>query len=528
MKTKFFQFKSYYEDWNIHFWSLGLLIIIALFLSLLSIEKGEQHVDVYQVMGVFDWSWAQLMKEFFTNPSGVYGGFQAPLYFILAKLYGSMFCSDLICLTIFSVIGFVLIVTVSWFSYPIITGNNNHLFRFLFTLLIAISPVFIWWAQTAKYNIWFTLISVLTLVAGMSFIHKKDFPRMFLFSIVAAATIYTHYYGVIIVFSMCFIKMIIAVYQRNLSFVLHIVYSSLIMIVLLAPLLPNLFQAIILRMNEGYHFVNGSTSFSSICRGILIEWFFGYGLIFFKSEGLLIAEAYNSIVNGQITNAITLLIEVKLFIIAIVTFLLLSGQAIYQITKRHLLQIKSVYILGVPFLSIVISEIIGLSFRFSYLGMGTFCLIGFFFMGLPYYKKNIIPLALLIVTLSLYGVSLTNYYKNMHLRYPGMWLVSEYINNHLPNSNNIIIHKWITDNRGTDQEYKLSSKHFYTYITSISEIKFPKKGKTVVFLAGRPNDLINNFEQIIQKREAIQFRLLNTWQSMELAERSIIAIEVVI
>ena len=175
-------------------------------MGIFSIGEGEQHVDYHQVMGVFDKSWVQLIKDFFINPSGVYGGFQAPLYFILAKLYGSVFCSNLICLTIFSVIGFVLIVTVSWFSYPIITGNNNHLFRFLFTLLIAISPVYIWWAQTAKYNIWFTLISVLTLVAGMSFIHKKDFPSMFLFSIVAAATIYTHYYGVIIVFSMCFIN----------------------------------------------------------------------------------------------------------------------------------------------------------------------------------------------------------------------------------------------------------------------------------------------------------------------------------
>ena len=97
--------KSSYSKQNIkNIFSLLLPLIFSLGLGLRGINVGEPHVDVYQILGVFEPSWSDLIRDFF-SPEGLYGGFQAPIYFLIGKAFGTLFGTELFQLRLLSLLG---------------------------------------------------------------------------------------------------------------------------------------------------------------------------------------------------------------------------------------------------------------------------------------------------------------------------------------------------------------------------------------------------------------------------------------
>ena len=137
--------------------SIIILIFISLSFAMYGIEVGEPHVDIYQLRGVFEKTWYELISDFST-PSGLYGGFHAPIYFLLGKAWGSIFGNDVIQFRIFSVVAHVLLVVVSWVKFPTISLNKNIFSRFLFSMLISIfsTPFLGYWFGNRRS----TLVSV--------------------------------------------------------------------------------------------------------------------------------------------------------------------------------------------------------------------------------------------------------------------------------------------------------------------------------------------------------------------------------
>jgi len=507
---------------------LGSLVIISVLLGIFRIGIGEQHVDVYQVMGVFRLSWQQLITDFFTQPTGLYGGFQAPIYFLLAKAYGSLFGSDVVQLAVFSVIALVLLVLLSWFAYPLLTKDVNQRLRFLFVFLVAASPVHIWWAQTAKYNMWFTLISAISFVTGLWFIQKRDISRLILFTISVAAVIYTHYFGFVFLAAQFCTLGLLALYRRDKSFAYRIIVAGVLVLILIAPLLPVVFQATRLRQAEQYHFTEQTIGASNIISGVLVEWIFGFGLISNHGAGMQIAQAFQIALKGRIIQAVVLLKDTSIPMLAASILVFATLYTVYQVIKQESIRENAVYIVGVPLLAFAFSQVAHIAFRFSYLGVGTWCILAFVAIGLPHAKRSIVPLSFAIGMILLYAVSLTTYYQNMDLRYPGMGLVANCLNDHATDFQVVLIDRWIIDNRGTDHEYHLPSQFPLYKIETVSDIPWAKiqHTKTVAFLSGRPEQVQSNLNALKATTPDFSWKWLESWTSLEMSERSINVLQI--
>jgi hypothetical protein len=507
---------------------LGSLVVISVLLGIFRIGVGEQHVDVYQVMGVFNLSWGQLLTEFFTQPTGLYGGFQAPVYFLLAKAYGTVFGSDVTQLAIFSVIALVLLVLLSWFVYPLLTKDTNRQRRFLFAFLVAASPVHIWWAQTAKYDMWFTLVSAISIATGLWFIQKRDTPRLILFSITVAATIYTHYFGFILLAAQFCTLGLLALYRRDKSFAYRIVVAGILVAILIAPLLPVAFQATRLRQAEQYHFTEENIGTSNIIRGVLVEWLFGYGLIAHHGVGVQITQAFQIALKGEIVQAILLLKDTIVLLLAALVIVSALLYTVYKVIKQESIRENAVYVVGVPLLALAFSQVAHMAFRFSYLSVGTWCILAFVAVGLAYAKRLFVPLTFAIGMILLYAVSLTTYYQNMDLRYPGMGLVANYLNDHASDFQVVLIDRWIIDNRGSDGEYHLPFQLPLYKIDKVSDIPRSEiqNKNTIAFVSGRPEQVQSNLDALKATTPNFSWMWLQSWMSMEMSERSINAVQI--
>jgi hypothetical protein len=501
---------------------LAIPLLLALILGFFRLGVGEQHVDVYQVQDVFKQSWVDLIRDFFT-PDGLYGGFQAPVYFLLAKAYGELFGNSNTQLALVSVVALGLLVGLSWYAYPLLTESNNRRVRFIFTLLVAASPVHIWWAQTAKYTLWFELTCVLSLVAGLQFIQKQNNRSAVLFALSIVLVIYTHYFGLIFAVAQFGILGGLALYRRDRQWLYRTSGAGAMAGALIAPLLPVVFQATQLREAEQYHFVDATISASSIVRGVIVEWVFGYGLLSGGENLSGLAHAYADLTAGNIQAALGPLFQVSVVLCAgLILFAALTYTAI-QIFRRRAASVQAIYLSAVLLTTFILAQIVHFSFRFSYLGVGTWCILACCAIGWSSARRAYAPALFVTVMLVLYSISLNVYYRNMHYRYPGMGLVVDYLDAHQSDVQSAVIDKWIVDVRGTDHEYRLPQSVSIYQVDSPSAIE-PSNlvgHSTVAFLAGRWKQVRQNLDAMKSENPSFSWVLVETWPSLEASDRSI-------
>lgn len=520
--------KHWQSKWIVLVLSLAIPIFISLTLTLNGIKVGEPHVDVYQIQGVFEPSWIELVTDFFT-PEGLYGGFQAPIYFLLAKAYGSFLGTSIPQLRLFSVIALVGLVLLSWISFPIISRSQNVYIRFIFVLLVGISPAHIWWAQTAKYNMWFYFISASSIVAALWFIQKGGIFQLSLFSFAIAATIYTHYFGFILAISQYFFLGILALNKRKKVWFSRLIISGVLVGVLVAPLLPVVYQATKLRSEEEYHFTEQIIDLSNVIRGVIVEWNFGYSLISSYGTMSKLSTLVQSIIKLDLPHAISVLQDnLALILLAVMIVGFSTLFTLLQTFKDKDSFINAIYVLSVPFLGLVISQLTHLSFRFSYLGIGIWCFLAFFAIGWSRTKRLWMLVANVIVILFLFIVSLNTYYKNLEFRYPGSGLIVQYLNEQNQDVETVIIDKWITRNRGTKVTLEQIPSGIQLYeINGMSEILpiLSQNKSALAFLAGNIKEVTSELDTFSSENQNISWSLIKSWTSLMQSERSIHAVQ---
>ena len=503
--------------------SIIILVFISLSFTMYGIEVGEPHVDIYQLRGVFEKTWYELISDFST-PSGLYGGFHAPIYFLLGKAWGSIFGNDVIQLRIFSVVAHVLLVVVSWVKFPTISLNKNIFSRFLFSMLISISPAFIWWAQTAKYNMWFYSISTITIITALSFIQRGGISQLVLFSSAIAIMIYTHYFGFIIAAAQYILLSIIGLIKKSKVWFIRLIISIILTGIFVSPILTIVYDAAQQRSEEGYHFSNQKIKFTAVIRGMILDWNFGHSLIsdYGNVEKLTLINEHVS--KFRLKSAMALLKgEFALTISAFLCFGLSFVFSISQILRDREKLLNAAYIISIPFLCLLLSYLGSLSFRFSYCGVGIWCFLAFYSIGWSNTKHLWTLIANVLFVVYIFSWSLTNYYQKLEYRYPGFELVNQYLIEEYQNGEKVIIDRWILDHRDPEKKYLEIPKNVnVSAINKLEEILpiLINDGKAMAFLAGDLDRLTYSIRDF-SKVDNITFSKLKSWISLQQNERSL-------
>ncbi len=119
-------------------------------LGFFRIGDFEPHVDSGLVLRAVATPSLKHLKEYLSL-TDCFGGFYPPLYFVFQKINAGIFGSSLTVLTAFSIPFHVLLIlsTAKFFDKQKMCEGWAGKWC---AAMIALSPVFIWWDQTMKYN----------------------------------------------------------------------------------------------------------------------------------------------------------------------------------------------------------------------------------------------------------------------------------------------------------------------------------------------------------------------------------------
>lgn len=506
--------------------SLGLCAAASVF----RIGESEPHADIYQVRSLFRVTWGELLRDFLT-PDGLFGGYHPPLYFVIAKAYGSIIGTSLVSLRLLSVIALLVLVWISWCSYPLLSGSSDWRLRLWFSLAVGLSPAHIWWAQTAKYTMWLYLFYALSMVAGIGILQSQSRRTVVLFSLSAAALVSAHYLGIFLVAGHYIVLGAAAALLRDRGLFRGLVLSAALMAGLLAPILPTFYEAVRLREADGLH-VEYDEPFSvpNVLRGVLKQWNFGYSLSpeggglegvrdllggLRRLDAARVASGWRKAAGPLCAGGLLGLC------------LLQAGRLVLHAEPS--LRRRALYVAAVPALAMALSLIRGLPNRFVYLGFGTWCTSAFLAIAWSARKRLGGTLWLATGVLALYGVSLVSYYRDLDLKYPGIRLVTTYLDANKSEFDLALIDDWITIRRGTALPATLGSPTIRTeYFQSYNPfpVRFLENRRVVAFIAGEPAAAESLMVSVRKEHPGFRWTLLRSWISMENSGRSIHAYRV--
>ena len=504
---------------------LPLALVIGLALGVIGISVPEEHVDSYQVRSVFPVAWKPFLKDFF-DPEGLFGGFQAPLYFIIAKLYGSIFGDSTISLRMLSVIAFCGLIALTGTAIPLLKLGRDKWVSTWFIFMIATSPAYIWWAQTAKYNMWFYWISVASLISGVLLLQHPSLPSIVLFCITTGAALYTHYFAFVIALSQFLILILISVFRKDRQLLQSVLICGLVVLILISPLLPTLLSATQARQQEQYHFSEQGINVMDLVRGFFFEWNFSYPLNLNHGLLLQLMQVFAIYQRDGFLQALKSIQGYAFQLIAIITLSLSLFQVILILRRKPGLAYIAGYIGGVPLLSIAISLAIKFALRFNYLGLGTWSTYAVLAIGWHNYRRRrslIIAMGALLWILQM--LSLKNYYTHLDLKYPGMKVVVDHFKSQPSQCESVFIDSWIKDVRGSRSSSLLMmpSNLKVQMISKIEEIQLPEPHQKCVdvVLSGRREVAVSQLASFISEQGNYCCHLVESWPSMEIPERSI-------
>lgn len=178
-----------------------------------------------------------------TEPSGTMlsvieysKGDQPPLFFILLHLWYKVFPYDETSGRLFSAIIGVLGIAAMYFLGKEIKGPA---FGLLSSLVTSINIFHLYYSQELRF---YSLLFLLTTVSFFMFIKLIKVPSVknqFFFSVISILLLYTHYYGMVVVFSQAIIFIFIClIYKKGISFFLKGLLCSLIVLLAFSPWIP--------------------------------------------------------------------------------------------------------------------------------------------------------------------------------------------------------------------------------------------------------------------------------------------------
>ena len=481
-----------------------LLILLSISLGLYKITVGESHPDFNSLYWLNDISFFELLVHF-SSADGLYGGFYPPFYFILAKFYGEIFGYSLISFRLFSLVAYFLTIIFIKEHFYKITKISNNKYLFFFLLLIITSPTYIYAAQTAKYTMWLTFISIVGITYGLIFLEKCDMKSGFLLAIILTIMIYTHYFSTIFSFSIILILFINGIFKKDKSFLKNSIIVSLITFFLIIPILIVQYKAYILRLSEPYFFQDKEIFYyiTRLVKGLIIESIFG---IAFIQE-----HTFSNLLQKRIFN-----IDTTLLFLGFFSTLIIFCFSVYAAYYDKTLKTKLLYFGGVFFLIILISKLINIRIAFQYIHAITFCIFSTFILILNKFKFKKLVLFPIIVVLLLNLYSLNNYYSNRKNAYLGIETIENYLDN-VKSNYKIYIHDLVKYTTGSFEH-----KDQYNYISSFDDfISTEIEDKNLIFYFGSPSLIKDDIASINEKSNYIKFEHVYSVKSMYHIYRSI-------
>ncbi|MDH5508035.1 MAG: hypothetical protein OEZ02_12510, partial [Anaerolineae bacterium] len=379
------------------------------------------------------------------------------------------------------------------------------------------------------YPMWFYFVSACSLTAAIWFIQEIDRRRLILFSLSVAIVIYTHYLGLVFSAALFLVLGFIIIFRRSKAWWQQIVSSTLLVGILISPLLLVLLKSVPSLVNTGYHFKAGF-SLSKLIRAILVDWGFGYGLIPGHNLFAKLAAFSNALISRNWPDAVSIFQDgVGIALAATIVLGLNLAFTGYHLKRGPSLRVNSTILLGVPLLTFGVSQITNLNFFPLHFGIIAWGLLAFIVIGWVQSKHPILPFVLGICMLVVNGISLNHYYANLENKYPGKQLIIDYLNTHQPEFETAFVDDWITHVRGpaiTPDE--LHPDIILLGFDSMANIPLGQVDETgtIVFLAGTWETIQAELEAVQATHSNFSWQLLETWPSLELAERSIHVVEV--
>jgi 4-amino-4-deoxy-L-arabinose transferase-like glycosyltransferase len=501
-------------------WTLAGPLVLSLLLGFWRVGVAEPHADFFTVLAAFPPRWSEFARDFLT-PSGIYGGVYPPLYFAIAKAYGSIAGANLVALRMLSVLFLGTLVVVSWWGFPLLARRPSPMLRLWFATAVATAPAHIWWAQTAKYTMMLYLMYAVAMLAAFRFLQRRDSVSASWLALAMLGVFATHYVGFFFIAANALLLTVTAAMKRDRKMLRTLARAGAAAAVLSIPALPAVIQSL-LWQRGGYHALNDASMRPlDLLRAALMHWNFGYSLLPRGGGVLLTKQVLFQVGDGALD--LSRLPYLGPAIVGIVLLALSLGHAGWHAYRDPDSRTKALYLVGVVGLSLLLSATKGLSGRYVYLGFGTWATLAFLAVGWSTCRNVRLPLALGGGILALNGLSLAFYYETLHLKYPGSRIVVEYLREHADTANpapRVLVDSWIVETRGSPLEMvRVPVGVEVRVVDSAAVLGEAGPSGNLAFLAGAREAVEQNLAT--QEAGGVRWRHLESFESMESRERSI-------
>ncbi len=509
--------------------SLFIPLVLGAFLGVFKIEAAEAHVDSGIAPSVFNVSWRRMMWDFFDpgepdGPEDNYGGMYPPLYYVAARAFGGFFGTTERSLRYFSFSVQLVLILLTWLSFPLLISGEHPWLRFFLTLAVASAPAHIWWAQVTKYIHFFTLLQAISLICAAWVLKKQTFGRLAMFVFSLVLIIYTHYIGFLFAAASYASLAGILLWRKSMGSLKRLILSGFVLMLCVLPL----FFVIIpshQKLQDRGGFPNLYPDQPAYQPVLLLRDFFttyNYGPSLTVQPGAFdqIPAAIHLAFSGRVAVAVQMLWPYLPLVFGVLALGIGLVAAVWGLVRSSLAGVRQTALLFalVPALFMILSPVAGYVIYFPYIGVGTFCTFVILSLGWKTLNKRWVPLCLALAILAVFAVSLTQYYANQDLKYPRIRPVVSLFNQYEGDYDHAVISAWMANDYNMALEMdRLPESVTYEVAEDPLSLPFDELTHpgTVVFLAGSWDQQVAKLDFLRVHYPYMTSVLLDSWVGME-------------
>lgn len=209
---------------------LIIILLLGLILRLISLDQSLWLDEATSVVVARDFTFSEIITRF--SP----GDFHPPLYYLMLKVWISVFGSTEVAVRMLSV---VFGVATIWVVYKITQKLFAYHISLLASLFFATAPLHIYYSQEARMYVPLTFFAALSVFFFLQIIQEKKSSifNWLGFIAVNALLLYTDY---ISIFLFGFYKVYLFLFERDklVRFAKELFFSSLVTVLLFVPFVP--------------------------------------------------------------------------------------------------------------------------------------------------------------------------------------------------------------------------------------------------------------------------------------------------
>jgi len=188
--------KQTHKSNKIHYILLGIVLIIGIIIRFWGLGDKSLWIDeIYSLM-------FSSQKTFLGSFLYMFSDLSPPIYYLILYLWMKLFGNSEFIMRFPSFLAGIASIIVIYFSTK---KNFNKQIALGVTILTALSPIMLYYSQEARPYSLFALFSIITVSTWIEIINKinhgdLESKNLFKYTIFSLLTIFTHYWGLILVF----------------------------------------------------------------------------------------------------------------------------------------------------------------------------------------------------------------------------------------------------------------------------------------------------------------------------------------